>query len=262
MNTHQNEGIFLMPQFTQNTNHPQNQIKYMHAAAKKRFHNRPGLQGIAQEFAKSALTIGKSLNRLTISLNEEGYSDPEAMVMVEKELFIHRNVADSYRQVSRTYQPIDQEEKRFDYFYLSTVPRKTLLAFIPHLEAYFQQPSQGIGPNVWMTKKSIEIHLRPENGEPQWVNLKFLTVEQVKNLPNLVVAPPPIVTQQSPGTGSTPPPSSNQQCSGTSQNISSPPDELDDIFGSLFGTEDLNADNVNADNYMFPNRNDSNPFIP
>ena len=85
------------------------------------------------------------------------------------------------------------------------LPHEVLCAARPHVIQYFEDRSQGIAPNMWVTKKSIEFYVALDGVRPDWCDLKFLSPEQVMALPALVAQtgpPPGFRTSNSPSTRS------------------------------------------------------------
>ncbi len=195
-----------------------------------------GLQGVDLEFAKTTLVIGRSLSRLTSALQRQGLNNQAIGTEIKNRLRLEPGFAAQCVRISRAYRPEENEADGFEFYYLIAIPHEVLLEFLQHIIQYFKDPTQGIGPNMWVSKKSIEIYIALETGPPQWWDLKFLTTEHVKALPTLVsqIGPPP--QQQA---------SNSYGQSGSSYQASHPPNggqDRDDDIDPLSASEELSME--------------------
>ncbi len=213
------------------------------ARGKNYFNMSDGLQGVDLEFAKTRLIIGRSLSRLTSALQRHGLDNQAMGTEIKNRLRIEPGVAAQCVRVSRAYRPDENEADGFEFYYLIAIPHEVLLEFLQHVLQYFKDPTQGVGPNMWVSKKSIEIYVALETGPPQWWDLKFLTTEQVKALPALVSQTGPPPQQQA---------SNNYGQSGSSYQASHAPNlgqERDDGIAPLSAREELSMDDIFEQDY-------------
>ncbi len=160
---------------------------------KKKFVLKAGLQGPALEIMKCILIVGRSLKKLEDALSEYGCDDENFAIICTRDLHIEPDFVWQCILNTRVYLPDNRDKDKFEFYYLMAISHEVLCEFRPHVIQYFEDPTQGIGPNMWVTQKSIEIYVSLDGGQPEWWDLKFLTPEQVKALPALVAqtGPPP-----------------------------------------------------------------------
>lgn len=172
--------------YSNNPNNIPASTRTFQARGKNTFNMSDGLQGLDLEFAKTALVIARSLSKLTSALRRYGLDNQAIGTEIRNRLRIDPGFAAQCVRISRAYRPDENKADEFEYYYLIAIPHEVLFEFLQHIVQYFKDPTQGIGPNLWVSKKSIEIYVALETDQPQWWDLKFLTRDQVRALPALV----------------------------------------------------------------------------
>tara|TARA_R110001592_G_scaffold226502_1_gene482646 strand:- start:228 stop:959 length:732 start_codon:yes stop_codon:yes gene_type:complete len=167
----------------QNQSNTQNQF---HTDGKNPYVMTSGLQGDYLEAAKTARKISVALDELATRLLKNGRSREEVFELIRKSAFIGQNVSEALINMNRTYQPLNDSSNSFRYAYLISIPPAVLHLFRPYLVQYFKDPTQGIGPNLWVTRKSIEIYIAVDGSGAQWRDLNRLSIDVVKDIANVV----------------------------------------------------------------------------
>ena len=145
-----------------------------------------GLQGIDLEVAKTRLSIGTTVRKLIDNLWAKKTPKQEICDVIEHKLGLAPAHAQLLEIIDRNYHHPTNPDLAFKYYYLASVDAQVLKAFLPYLSAYRIDPSAGLGPYIWLSPKSIEVHLPDHTGVRHWHDLKTLTLDDVKNLSALV----------------------------------------------------------------------------
>ena len=181
-------------------NNNTNKFKLMKKSGHNKFDMKAGLWGLDLSTAMFQITVGHKLGRLVDKCRKAKFSDANINQRVTNTIGLPLKVAERYLVIYRAY-PLEGSGNpggEFKYCYVTSIPQEVLLAFAPHINKLYEDPTQGIGPNTCISPTSIEVYIQFPDGCNAWRDLKFMSLDDVKNLPDLVARAglPPAPQQQ------------------------------------------------------------------
>lgn len=162
-------------------------MNFLQAHSKNFGSSKLGIEGEERELIRAKLDVAKAVQVYAKRRQGNHKNNSEWLATVDSELNLNSGAAMEYCTIVMHYiNPVAKEWVPFPFSFLCGAGLPKLLAFAPHLRSYYAKPDGVFRDRIWLTIWSIEILIPNQNGGSAWWDLRELTVEQIKDLENLL----------------------------------------------------------------------------
>jgi hypothetical protein len=146
--------------------------------------NDAGLKGIDRAVAKLQLDFARAISRFRQAVN---VSDAEFTQLAALNTTIADTMVGRYVALGDAYFPTDPEKLSLGWKVLCGMGCKRLKAFLPYLNELYDNEASPLRHRIHLTQWSIEALLGSDgSGGGNWIDLRTLDVESVRDLRNLI----------------------------------------------------------------------------